>query len=153
MKLQEELEAAVKQLDAEKAEHAKTREALAAAQKATTDATASLGAEQKAHVETKAALEAEKAAQAKTTAALESEKAAHAETTKQRDNCLKALANPAFAAAAIQGAKQPVADSPVSGGTAPKSRAELEKEYAAIPPEDGKTREEFRNAHRKELGL
>jgi len=82
--------------------------------------------------------------------ALTAEQAAHSATKTDLEAKTKALANPAFAQAAVAGDKNAVA---VGGAEAiaVKSKDELEQEYRKLT--DPLERKAFRTQHAKELGL
>lgn len=143
----------LKQLEAAQARLAEMETSAAAS----ATALAAMTAERDALITAKAeAITLGDAAKAEAKAAadlLAAEKTAHEATKADLALKVKALANPAFAAAAVQGVTTPTAE----GGTATQAmtRDELEAEYAKLP--DGQAgaqaRQAFRDKHWMVLGL
>lgn len=140
MTVVEQLEASVKEL---------------AELKASSDAQAQEIAALKAQLEEQSKQGVEALASAKVAAdeavkALTVEQAAHAEAKAELEKARAALANPAFAAAAVKGQDEATPEG-AAEAVAVKSAADLLAEYRAIA--DPVERARWRADHMKELGL
>ena len=131
---------------------------LATAQAGIADLTAKLAAKDAELAAAGVALKAAQADVAKAQAdvktaqdAAKAEADAHGKTKVELDKAQKALANPAFAAAAAVGDVKPVAEGAPEAGKAAMTKAEMESEYEKIT--DAKERAKYRKEHAKELGL
>ena len=133
----EEMQATIDGLEAAKADQAQAVESAEAAK-----------------AESEAALETAKTehAEALESAAgeLNAEKEAHAATSDKLEAAAKGLANPAFAAAAVEACKDVIPEGSAEAGET-LTKAEAMAEYKAI--EDPQARKEYREAHAEILGL
>lgn len=119
--------------------------AASAAQKLAEDAAVKVAADAKAEAEKHAADLAENAK------LLEAEQAARKATEAELAKAKLALANPAFADAAIVGSKAPAADGGVPSSEVQMTKEQAEAEYRKI--EDARARSEYRKKNWALLGI
>lgn len=82
---------------------------------------------------------------------LAAECVAHGATKQQLEKAQHALANPAFADAAVRGETKPTAEGGAAPANPPMTLAQAMAEYNKIT--DAVARAQYRNEHKKELGI